>query len=113
MRGSTSTRSLFLTLWTLPRAGDPAKGRPVLARRIFGAAARANSDLAHRPIAGCGSGLAGPLAFVHLLDPPRIQKSFEEERPLNGLDRLLRKLLASHRIMRRIGFRHPIGMFIR
>src|SRR2546426_2941920 len=84
MRGSTSTRSLFLTLWTLPRAGDSAKRRPVLARRIFGAVAGANSDLAHRPIAGCGSGLAGPLAFVHLLDPPRVPKSLEAERPLNG-----------------------------
>jgi len=26
---------------------------------------------------------------------------------------VLRKLLAAHRIMQRIGFRHPIGMFIR
>src|SRR5438445_9030313 len=48
--------------------GDPTKRRPVLARRIFGAVVGANSNLAHRPIAGCGSGLAGPLAFVHLPD---------------------------------------------
>src|SRR5438445_13545436 len=84
MRGSTSTRSLFLTLWTLPRAGRSSERRPVLARRIFGAVAGANSDLAHRPIAGCGSGLAGPLAFVHLFDPPRVQKGLEAQRPLNG-----------------------------
>src|SRR2546427_12756309 len=86
MRGSTSTRSLFLTLWTLPRAGRSSERRPVLARRIFGAVVGAHSYLAHRPIAGCGSGLAGPLAFVHLLDPSWVPKSPEAERLLNGSD---------------------------